>query len=275
MAAFDGITWHEPLTIKESVENNYIAALAEDNNGAIWIGYGREANGITCYDGVSWKTFVSDDGMKTRGVYSICVDYNNIVWIGGSGYATSYYNDIFTYHNIFNYNLTTGWCTDIFVDSNNVKWFVSRTGNFFSYGTTWNWSQIIDVGRISSIDSRNIKWFGTSNGLSLLIDTPVSVECKNKEPLPLSIFLKSYPNPFNHTTAIVFTLPESDFASMVIYNIMGQKVRELFSTHLSAGKHTVLWDGKGDDGIPVSSGMYISRLKSGGYAASNMMHLIK
>ncbi|MFC1694005.1 FlgD immunoglobulin-like domain containing protein [Candidatus Latescibacterota bacterium] len=89
------------------------------------------------------------------------------------------------------------------------------------------------------------------------------------------LLLKNYPNPFNPATMIEFTLPEAGFANLVIYNMMGQKVRELVSYDISAGIHSVVWDGRDENGTPVSSGVFISRLKTGDSVISNRMTLVK
>ena len=66
----------------------------------------------------------------------------------------------------------------------------------------------------------------------------------------------NYPNPFNPLTHIVFDLPQTEHASLVIYDILGHRIRELLSENLPAGKHTVTWDATDQRGIRVSSGIY-------------------
>jgi len=56
---------------------------------------------------------------------------------------------------------------------------------------------------------------------------------------------------------------------------MGQKVREFVSEYLNAGSHSVAWDGCDGNGIPVSSGIYIARLKAREQIAMQRMLLIK
>ncbi|HDY88787.1 MAG TPA: T9SS type A sorting domain-containing protein, partial [bacterium] len=94
--------------------------------------------------------------------------------------------------------------------------------------------------------------------------------------VPIAFSLgQNYPNPFNPTTTIEFTLPASGFTSLIIYNVMGQKVRELVADRMQAGIHSVLWDGKDDNGNVVSSGIYLSRLISGENVAAGRMLLLK
>jgi hypothetical protein len=72
----------------------------------------------------------------------------------------------------------------------------------------------------------------------------------------------NYPNPFNPETTISFNLTAEDAenAEIIIYNIKGQKVRTLINEVLSAGEHSVVWDGKDEKGKNVSSGIYFYQL---------------
>ena len=86
---------------------------------------------------------------------------------------------------------------------------------------------------------------------------------------------QNYPNPFNPRTTIEFTLPAAGFTNLLIYNVMGQKVRELVSDTMKAGVHAVIWDGKDDSGNPVSSGIYLINLKSGEHTSTGRMLMMK
>ncbi|MFC1490190.1 FlgD immunoglobulin-like domain containing protein [Candidatus Latescibacterota bacterium] len=87
--------------------------------------------------------------------------------------------------------------------------------------------------------------------------------------------MSNFPNPFNPTTTIQFTLPEAGFTQLVIYNIMGQKIRELVSADMPAGVHSAVWDGRDQQGNPASSGLFVSRLTSGVNVVTNRMVLVK
>ncbi len=81
---------------------------------------------------------------------------------------------------------------------------------------------------------------------------------------PSNILYQNYPNPFNPTTTLSFSLPNNSNVELSIYNIRGQKVKQLVSNQLPAGQHSVVWDGRGDDGKSVSSGIYFYKLKVNG-----------
>ena len=76
-----------------------------------------------------------------------------------------------------------------------------------------------------------------------------------------SYSLHNYPNPFNPQTTIRYVLPSVEKVSLCIYNIKGQKVKTLIQETLSAGKHSVIWDGRDSNGKRVSSGVYFYKLE--------------
>ncbi|MBN1291368.1 MAG: PD40 domain-containing protein [Candidatus Latescibacteria bacterium] len=85
----------------------------------------------------------------------------------------------------------------------------------------------------------------------------------------------NYPNPFNPSTTIEFSLPETGFTDLIIYNMTGQKVRELISGTMSGGVHSVVWDGRNESGLAVSAGMYLTRLRMGENVQTGSMTLVK
>ena len=86
----------------------------------------------------------------------------------------------------------------------------------------------------------------------------------------------NYPNPFNPTTTISFTVAQtSSFVNLEIYNLKGQKVKTLIDKVLPAGQHSVVWNGKDENSKPVSSGVYFYKMKTGNYLSSKKMILLK
>jgi hypothetical protein len=85
----------------------------------------------------------------------------------------------------------------------------------------------------------------------------------------------NYPNPFNPTTTIEYSIPASGNVELAIYNAAGQKVRTLVSEHQSASFYKAVWDGRNDMGESVGSGIYFSRLVSGNFSKIQKMTLIK
>ena len=87
--------------------------------------------------------------------------------------------------------------------------------------------------------------------------------------------LGNYPNPFNPTTTIRFSLCEPGVAKIDIYNIKGRLVKHLLDCEYSVGYHNVIWDGADNSGKQVSSGVYFYRMKTQTYTEMCKMLMIK
>jgi hypothetical protein len=93
---------------------------------------------------------------------------------------------------------------------------------------------------------------------------------------PLQTSLRgNYPNPFNPSTTIQFSLKETSPVYLEIYNITGQKVRSLVNGSLPAGTHNIEWNGKDNNGRVVGSGVYFYKMGSGKYTNTKKMILMK
>ncbi len=88
--------------------------------------------------------------------------------------------------------------------------------------------------------------------------------------------LKSnYPNPFNPSTAIEYSLAKSSDVMLTVYDVLGKKVATLVSESQTSGVYTVTWNGLNDQGIRVASGFYFYRLTAGDYTSVQKMLLLK
>lgn len=87
--------------------------------------------------------------------------------------------------------------------------------------------------------------------------------------------LGNYPNPFNPQTFISYELKTSAHVSLSIYNVKGQRIKNLVDQQEKEGKHTVIWDGTDSNGKNVTSGLYFYKMKSGKFSSSRKMILLK
>ena len=71
------------------------------------------------------------------------------------------------------------------------------------------------------------------------------------------------PNPFNPATNIKYELLVSGKVEIIIYDIMGRKVRTLYDGVQEAGLKSVLWDSADDNGIDLGTGFYFYTIKTG------------
>jgi len=99
------------------------------------------------------------------------------------------------------------------------------------------------------------------------IDNSVLVENE----MPSSFHLNpAYPNPFNPSTTIIFSIPETSYVKLSVYNITGQKIATLADKKMSAGYYSVVWNAYG-----MSSGTYFFTLESMGKKQTGKMLLLK
>jgi hypothetical protein len=86
---------------------------------------------------------------------------------------------------------------------------------------------------------------------------------------------QNFPNPFNPSTTIRFTVAAESPVELLIFNVQGQKVRTLVNEGKSAGSYRVVWDGRNENGRLVASGVYFYRLRVGGYMSVKKMLMLK
>jgi len=161
-----------------------------------------------------------------------------------------------------------------------------------SYNTPgYSWDVFVDGKYDYLADKHSLMIFEFSPGTGV-------EENSDEEILPTDFVLsQNYPNPFNPLTSIQYTVnskqshpvhttQKSVYGSqfmvhspihtiLVVYNILGQKVRTLVDEDKLPGEYKVVWDGKDDIGNPVSSGIYFYKFKAGDFSEVKKMLLIK
>ncbi|MBZ0265029.1 T9SS type A sorting domain-containing protein [bacterium] len=85
----------------------------------------------------------------------------------------------------------------------------------------------------------------------------------------------AYPNPFNPATTISFNLDRSASIRLTVFDVLGRRVASLVSGRVSAGEHSVVWDGRDFGGQMVSSGKYFYRLEADGRQIARSVVLMK
>lgn len=93
--------------------------------------------------------------------------------------------------------------------------------------------------------------------------------------MPTIVLGKNYPNPFNPSTTLSFSIKSATHCKLEIYNIRGQKVKILLNENKTAGYHSVYWNGTDDNGRPVSSGIYLYKLTTPQRNLSAKMLMLK
>lgn len=106
------------------------------------------------------------------------------------------------------------------------------------------------------------------------------------DPFPLAVedsesiieeymLLQNYPNPFNPTTNIEFSVYESALVTIIVFDMLGNKIKTLVSQIMEPGLKSVKWDSKDDNEILVSSGVYFYSIQVGRYNQTRKMILLR
>lgn len=103
----------------------------------------------------------------------------------------------------------------------------------------------------------------------------VSIDFPNSPGVPNPKLEQNYPNPFNPHTNIALNMPRKGSVKLKIYNSKGQLVKSLFSGDLEQGLHSFTWDGRDNNDMSVSSGIYFYSVESGSYRETRKMLLMK
>ena len=285
---FDDHTWE--YYPRDGLGNKFGRPIAVDHNNIKWFG---STGGVTSFDGINWEHYD-----LTRNARYIAIDHNNVKWI------ISDYNGIYSlegsnlnYHSLSEniVDLTPGHdgniADEMAVDSHGVKWIIANETDRFLAGVglmsfdgeTWKYHRddfwfTNSTSRLT-IDHNDVKWLSGGKGFASYngdANDGGSTEVLKSDSIPENVIPNvNYPNPFNHSTTITFILEEKGFTTLFIYTASGQKVRELLAEQRPAGAQSIIWDGHDDNGLPVSSGIYLAGITQGKRAATNRMLLIK
>ncbi|MBN1295074.1 MAG: T9SS type A sorting domain-containing protein [Candidatus Latescibacteria bacterium] len=279
LVRYDGKTF-TTQTKKDGLVDDYIYSLKLQDK-EIWVG---TALGVSKYDGTTWKTYTMENsGLPSNLITSIHIDDDGVVWLGtGSGVAR-FSNDnweVFSARTLYDI-LDTRMVLSITRDKDNILWCGTSTGLWSFDGDHWQGytkfdSELKNDSHFWSIyeDAQGTKWFGTANMLTSVNSKAEPLKKSSAPPLQMKI-TGNYPNPFNPSTTIEFYIPDSGQVGISVYNITGQKIKTLLAREMPAGSHTIVWNGKDDNGVNVASGIYFFRMQAGKEILNHRMMLVK
>ena len=167
--------------------------------------------------------------------------------------------------------------------SENAFWITQGTSIYKSIdnGSTWELqaSAESNLRFISFVTNQagTFGWIVGDDGVIMKYSNPATEISTNvMEIIPTAYQLQqNYPNPFNPETTIRFSLPKDNQVELTIYNVLGQKIRNLIYQSYPAGEHVVKWDGQDDSGNIVNSGIYIYKIKAGDFTYMRKMTFMK
>jgi predicted CXXCH cytochrome family protein len=117
---------------------------------------------------------------------------------------------------------------------------------------------------------------GNEGGPSL--ELPVNITSVREEegavPKEFALF-QNYPNPFNPNTQIKFSVAQRTRVELLVYNILGQKVKTILDEEMEPGSYVATWNGKDEKGYDVSSGIYFYKLNTKEFTQTKKMLLVR
>jgi len=136
----------------------------------------------------------------------------------------------------------------------------SKIGSYRIFGTNLPWGY-------DTITIQNVQPGATNVNLNFLLTDVKS----DNEIIPKIFKLgQNFPNPFNPSTVIKFSIPTRQFVSLNIYNILGQKMAKVINKEMNAGNYKINFNAEN-----LPSGLYIYRLTAGKFVAAKKMMLLK
>lgn len=130
---------------------------------------------------------------------------------------------------------------------------------------SFDYSQLNDQSQSAALFADLMDWF----------DVQATPAVDPSVPALASRLHGAWPNPFNPSTTVRFSLASAGIAELQVYNLKGQKVRTLASGLFPAGEQSIVWDGSSDSGSALGSGIYFLRLKAGSLTQTKKLTLIK
>ncbi len=250
--------------------------LALDNAGHLYVTGRTDDVYYTGYDYTTLK-YNSSDGTEIwgaryngpynmdDGAYALAVDPPGNVYVTGESYK---------YEQTMNgYKYTSDCITIKYNPGGDTAWIRRFNG----------WADSTDAGLDIAADTRgNVYVTGKSFGsnfdyatIKYSTSTGIKDEAESGNKPSRFMLSQNYPNPFNPVTTIEYYLPKSALVKLSVYNILGQKVRNLVNEYQTAGIKRMSWDGKDETGNSVASGIYFYKLSASDFAETRKMLLIK
>ncbi len=205
--------------------------------------------------------------------------------------------------NLPNYPVMNGisiFIYDSYLDRWEQNWVDDIGGNIFVTGNYDSVNQeLVMIGEVTdqtgtflqkliwydiTIDTvHHIEYFSYDGGQTWLYPWEVlytrsttALENRSIGTKPKTTTLKSnYPNPFNPSTTINYTIKQKENVILKIYNLLGQEIKILVYGPVSPGNKTVVWDGRDNTGKLVPAGTYYYRLQTGTEVQSKKMLFLK
>ena len=277
LLVFDGNDWNHLVTTSA-----YLRDLKIDSSGIPWMATNQGV--MYLQDGELLGYNSTNSGMTNDDTTCLEFDSMGNLWIGTTMGLTKYSLDgSWQSWDPASGNYPFRSFLDLEIDSSGKVWgatsssgLVCFDGDIWTAYTTQN-SPLPTQNMVNmALDRQDRMWINTRwMGISCFDISSTPNPENTTIPISTALNVTNYPNPFNPSTTISYSVPTDGEVSLYIYNARGQLVNTLVSEHKNRGNYQVVWQGRDMSGRSVASGLYFTRLVTGGKSISNKMLLMK
>lgn len=260
---------------------NRIIKISERWQNGIWVNNSLEAytydssgNVLTClielWGNGTWENYIKyafSYNINGNRVFSLFEKWQNGIWENYNQYSYTFDtngNKLTSLHK--------KWQNGAWVNYRLYENMYDANNNTVSaYSYRWENNIWVNSDGDLNIIFNNNKGFAFAYGYYCTVEytqfTDVKEELNNSLVFTLN---QNYPNPFNPSTTIKFAIPQSEFVTIKVYDILGKEITTLINEELNAGSHTKIWDAKN-----LSSGVYFYKLQAGKFSETKKMILVR
>ncbi len=305
-----GISWlygdeWRTYTTDDGLPANHVSVIVIDQNGVIWIG--TTGTGVVSISGSTWNTTTEIESTVISDVRAIAVDSNNVKWVGTADGSIFKFDaqqppapptDITgeSWENEGTTGVTLDWVHSI--DQETISGYKVYRSKYpvFTQPTIaiadissdeLEQAELTKTIYLGSVEGNSFEesltvpggeyyyWVSAFAGeiesehIIFSLSVPILVGVEDVFPQAVSI-KGAYPNPFNPSTTIEYSLPRAMDVTLTVYNIAGQEVSILKNGYQNAGTYSALWNARG-----MSTGMYIAVLNAGGNLVTKKLLLVR
>ena len=250
----------------------YISATPAYHDGRLY--FADQVDTYHCLDSSTGNTIWSVPGIHhgSSGIADGIVFYGEIDNPYGARVIAL---DCDTGEEIWSY--TTG-ADDIYSSpaiTDGVVYIAGMDWNLYAFGTGLKYTYLDDM--FAEVGSNELIVTSFDEGVPVAADTvsfTVTGTGINLEPSH-RLGLCVNPNPFHSSASISFELSEPGYTSIEVYDLSGRMVSVLESAELTAGEHSIQWNGSSQNGEPVSAGLYFCRIQSGSITETTGLCLLR
>ena len=124
---------------------------------------------------------------------------------------------------------------------------------------------------VSATDDKGL----TGASTLIIISIVGELSIQNQDVAEKFTISEAFPNPFNPSTSLKFDVHKKEMVNITIYDLLGNRIKNLVNDHYPIGSHSVSWHARNDQGQKVSAGVYLYKVHAGDFQSTKKMILLK